>query len=323
MSRKSDSLKHQLRKKALEQANDNETVKAYRRSCDAFAEWAKGEGIKQLSEITKDVLQAYEQHLEKRPEGYSASTIHSKLAGVCKATGVSMKEISKPKRTAKTIKRGRSETKTGRAEKELADPKYARLTDLQKAVGIRRSELEKLTGADLIRDENGNAAYIRVERGKGGKEQLQWILPKDRETVEGIFSDVKPDGKVFSGEEMANHINLHKMRAEHAKDVYDYFAKLIKDHPSKANSLRDVLLKRWEKGHRDLLNENPKRYEHARRKFLSDMDDRPYKLRGENLQKAKDLGLPEEYDRLAVMAASVFALSHWRLDVTMTNYLLQ
>ena len=323
MSRKTDSLKHQLRVKALELANDNETKKAYRRSCDAFAEWAKAEGIKQLSEITKDVLQAYEQYLEQRPENYSASTIHSKLAGVCKATGVSMKEISKPKRTAKTIRRGRSETKTGRGEKELANPKYERLVDLQKAVGIRRAELSKLTGSDLIRDKHGNVAYIRVRRGKGGKETLQWILPQDKETVESIFSGVKPDEKVFSGEEMSNHLNLHKLRAEHAKNTYDYFVRLLEAHPERAERLRTVLLKRWEDGHKDLLNENPKRYAYAKKKFQQEMDERPSKLRGENLKKAKELGLPDTYNRLAVMAVSVYALAHWRLDVSVTNYLLQ
>lgn len=33
-------------------------------------------------------------------------------------------------------------------------------------------------------------------------------------------------------------------------------------------------------------------------------------------------GLLTEYNRLALMAVSVFHLSHWRLDVTVSNYLL-
>ena len=60
-----------------------------------------------------------------------------------------------------------------------------------------------------------------------------------------------------------------------------------------------------------------------RERFVEDMDDRPYKLRGENLRKARALGLPEEYNRLALMCVSVLHLSHWRLDVTTTNYLVQ
>ena len=57
------------------------------------------------------------------------------------------------------------------------DQKFTRLTTLQKAVGVRRSELGKLVGADLI--QRGNSWYVRIRRGKGGKAQLQFILPKD------------------------------------------------------------------------------------------------------------------------------------------------
>ncbi len=43
---------------------------------------------------------------------------------------------------------------------------------------------------------------------------------------------------------------------------------------------------------------------------------------GENKKLAIQKGLPTEYNRLALMAVSVFHLSHWRLDVTVSNYLL-
>jgi hypothetical protein len=52
------------------------------------------------------------------------------------------------------------------------------------------------------------------------------------------------------------------------------------------------------------------------------MDDRPYKLRGDNLSKALASGSPTEYNRLALMCVSVLHLSHWRLDVTVTNYVV-
>ncbi|MBR4763669.1 MAG: hypothetical protein IK087_05595 [Lachnospiraceae bacterium] len=66
--------------------------------------------------------------------------------------------------------------------------------------------------------------------------------------------------------------------------------------------------------HEKLKNENPKTWAFQRALFISDMDDRPYKLRGDNLRKAQVLGLPEEYNRLALMLVSVLHLSHWRLD---------
>lgn len=52
------------------------------------------------------------------------------------------------------------------------------------------------------------------------------------------------------------------------------------------------------------------------------MNEKPYKLRGNNYQKAIEQGKEMEYNRLALMAVSVFHLSHWRLDVTVTNYMI-
>ena len=40
------------------------------------------------------------------------------------------------------------------------------------------------------------------------------------------------------------------------------------------------------------------------------------------VMNARAAGVPTEYSRLALLAVSVFHLSHWRLDVTVTNYLI-
>ena len=47
-----------------------------------------------------------------------------------------------------------------------------------------------------------------------------------------------------------------------------------------------------------------------------------YYLRGRNRKFAQEHNLPTAYNRLALMAVSVFHLSHWRLDVTVCNYIL-
>jgi hypothetical protein len=94
--------------------------------------------------------------------------------------------------------------------------------------------------------------------------------------------------------------------------IYDQTEK-----PARADKLRRVLLDRFDETHTRESDAS------ARRRFIADMDDRPYQLRGENKTKAQALGLPVEYNRLALMCVSVFHLSHWRLDVTVTNYLVQ
>ena len=47
-----------------------------------------------------------------------------------------------------------------------------------------------------------------------------------------------------------------------------------------------------------------------------------YFIRGENKKLAIKKGLPLKYNKLALMAVSVFHLSHWRNDVTVASYML-
>ena len=322
MGRAKDSLKHQIRTAALTGITDSDSLRAYRRACDAFSVWAKEQGLRDLQAVSRDIIQRYADYLVSRPEGYSAFTVHLRLAPICKAAGINMAEIRKPKRTAGRIQRGRSATKTGRGEREAGQERFQRLVELQKCIGIRRAELARLTGGDLIEDDHGGM-YIHVRRGKGGKEQLQYVLPDDRETVRRIFDGIGPDDRVFSDAEMRNHINLHGMRASHARACYSFYNDLVTGNPAASEALRASLLRRWDDGHRRLLKHDAGRYRAARRAFCEDLDDRPYLLRGENREKAVRLGLPTEYNRLALMAVSVFHLSHWRLSVSVVNYMIQ
>lgn len=327
MGRTSESLQHVLIKRVLPQIRNNKTGSSYKKHLKNFARWAKENGYRRPEQITKNVIQEYEQYLEASPKQYSPATIHSYITPVCAAADVKMDEIRKPKRTAGSIIRGRRQdaagqevTRNRQGDREISSPRYARLVALQRVVGIRRAELTRLTGADLV--QRGPSLYVRVQKGKGGKTQEQYILPQDRQAVRYIFAGIGPDQRVFSKEEMSNHINLHSMRAQHGRDCYQYYLRLITTRQGAADSLRQTLLRRWEAGHEKLHRADPAAWKHQRSRFLADCDGRPYRLRGENLAKAQALGLPEEYSRLALMCVSVLHLSHWRLDVTVTNYLI-
>ena len=328
MGRNSNSLQHELLRKVLPDIENNKTSTAYKRHIKNFAKWAKGNGYKKPESITVEVIQEYENYLENDPRNYSPSTIHTYIAPVCSAAGVSMDKIRKPKRSARSITRGRERDTDGQpiaqnlqGRRQEKDPKYERLVALQAVLGIRRNELRHLVGADLIN--RGKSCYVRVRRGKGGKEQYQYILPKDAETVRQIFFGIGPEQRVFSNEEINNKINLHGLRAKHGKDCYHHYASIIENYPGVAEKLRTELLRRWDKGHERMKSSNPKAWESQRKNFIRDMDDRPYLLRGENLRKAEALDLPTAYNRLALMCVSVFHLSHWRLDVTAVNYMVQ
>ena len=299
---------------ALKGITDNQTVTAYKKDCKLFAAFCKEHGVKrpdQLQGKEKELLQGYEKELEAA--GYSASTIHRRLAAPCKATNISMSEIEKPKRTSGKITRSRNEKANRQGKREIESEKYNRLVTFQRAVGIRRAELARLTATDLTEDESGYLC-VNVSRGKGGKRQLQRLLPEDEGTVLEIFQAADPEQKLFSKEEMQNKIDLHGLRREHAQRAYKYYADRLKNEPGYKYELRKELAARYREFH--CLGDSNKR-------FLHDiMNEESYKLRGENRQKAIQQSKETEYNRLALMAVSVLHLSHWRLDVTVTNYLI-
>lgn len=312
MSR-TNSLRYDLRSKLLPGIQNNNSLRARKRAIEDFTAWAKAEPErpKHLADVTVSVLQQYADDLRADPRDYTASTIHSKLSPICVAAGINMNEVRKPKRRSNTIVRGRNPEANAQGKREVQEPRFARLTALQGAVGIRRAELKHLTGKDW------DGTYVTVERGKNGKRQRQYVLPEDRQIVNQIFANVKPDQRVFSDAEMTNKIDLHGMRAEHARKCYQYYLEHTKGRRARGR-LRADLLTAWDEGHPGEPKDSQRRKAFAATLY----DNSPYCLRGSNRAKAIKNGLPVEYNRLCLMAVSVRHLAHWRLGVTVTNYLI-
>lgn len=190
------------------------------------------------------------------------------------------------------------------------------LTSFANMVGIRRAEYEKLAALCLKTDESGYLC-IEVVDGKGGKHQLQRVLPDDVGAVSSMLAKRRDGEKVFSMEEMDKDLNLHRIRAEQAQRAYWYYHDLMKADPEYRNQLREEMYARYraENGSNAKI---PKDY------YLNLSVRGPIiRLRaGGNMEAAHCNGWGTELDRMAVMAVSVFHLSHWRTDVTMKHYLL-
>lgn len=181
-----------------------------------------------------------------------------------------------------------------------------RLYDFAARVGIRRNEYAKLKGDDLVQDESGHLC-VRVKRGKGGKFQLQRILPGDEGFIRTYFNG-DPQCRVFSPKEMRNKIDLHHLRAHVAQRAYNHYIQRLESEPDYRETLTGEIKARWQK--------------YCGKSWLPAEVEGHYHIRGKNRELAKRHGLPISYDRLALMAVSVLHLSHWRLDVTVNNYML-
>lgn len=322
---KEGNLRYTLTQEAIADLSDNQTIRTYKRGCRDFAEWTRDTyGINRASAIrgSVDVIQRYADHLQER--GYSSYTIHTYLAPVCKSLGVRMDEISKPERRVETISRSRMETANLQGKREACKAQYNRLVVFQAAVGIRRAELGKLTAGDVVNRPDG--LYVHVRQGKGGKEQWQRVLPENRSVVLAIVDGLRPEDRIFQPAELRNKIDLHALRAENAKKAYQYYNNKISADPGYRVQLLRELIARFDNGNQKLREADPRKYAARRSRFLADLgagkQDYTYRLRGESAVVARTKHLPEVYDRVALMAVSVFHLSHWRNDVTVRNYML-
>ena len=287
-----------------------QTVKQYKDHAVKFGMWCREtHGCRHMPDCLPYV-QEYIDYL--REQGKSASTIHTYVAGICRVWGVPMDDYDLPRRVVAQNTRSRG----GKAADIRADTQREaspELYDFARMVGIRRAEYADLRGTDFGEDEAG--AFVLVRKGKGGKKQKQRILPCDEMAVRAYFDG--SDDYVFTKAEMQNKIDLHHLRALRAQRAYNYYLHRIEQEDGYRAALIEQLRRVWVADDRVRAGNKmkPKRWTPKR-------VEGTYWLRDENRALARKLGRPVDYDRLALLATSVFSLSHWRHDVTVANYLL-
>lgn len=226
-----------------------------------------------------------------------------------------MEHITKPTRHCYAATRSRG-TKAMDSRSDANRESSPRLYDFAKVVGIRRHEYLALRGNNFKTDESGYPC-VEITKGKGGKYQLQRLLPDEVKQVEAYFDG--SDRYVFSKAEMTNKLDLHRIRAEVAQRAYRYYTARLAFEPGYREQLEQEIQTRWER-----YRGTPPKGSKKKHDWIWDVSRvrGEYRIRGKNRKQAIANGLPVVYDRLAIMAVSVFHLSHWRCDVTVDNYLL-
>lgn len=317
--KKTGSLAYQIRHLELARKEKErtpmlkKTENQYKKHALKYAEWAKATyGCKTLEDC-KAHIQDYANFLTAN--GKTPSTTHTYLAGICRVLDVPLENITKPIRIVAENTRSRS-TKAVDTRKDAGREASPRLYDFASIVGIRRAEYLHLTPEDLVEDDFGNPCVL-VRKGKGGKRQLQRILPDELPAIKAVFDNPATPEHLFSKSEMNNKIDLHHLRALRAQQMYRYYLDKIKNTPGYREQLIAEIRHTWE-------HDDEARKENGyKAKRWSDMKvTGNYVLRGNNRKLAQKHGLPLQYDRLALLAVSIFHLSHWRHDVTVANYLL-
>jgi len=259
-----------------------------------------------------EYAQSYCDYLKNR--GCTASTIHTYLAAVAVSfDGVKLKDINKPVRHTADYTRGRKEPFLPQKSRDLNNEAWKEIFEFNLRVGLRISELKKLKGSNFKLDESGYWC-VEVVCGKGGKYTLNRLnSDEDVEFIRKYFEGKAPDEPIFSPDMFKNHLNLHKLRAESAKNYYRIQVEKIKENPEYARQLEEEIIARWNKYNINPKTGKPKYFD---KKLITGY----YVPRGKNREKSRVSG-DGKFLKLAVMATSVFKLSHWRNDVTIASYL--
>lgn len=293
------------------------TRKTYESNFENYVDFCRAKFNAKSKEDCSLHLQDYVDFL--KIQGKSASTIHTYIAPACTYYGIPMNDIDKPARkVSENIRSRKRPDKYTRSDQQFDNDKYSLVVNFQAKVGIRRNELKQLRLNNFKQDESGYWC-VEVLRGKGGKYQLQRILPEDVEFIRSYFTTTDSSEKLFKESDFSKNMDYHRLRALQAQRAYWFYYKQLhtgdpKVDAANAYRMRGELIKRWNKYNIDTHTGKPRHFPFEDTKGV-------YKLRGDNRRKALADGLPVEYDRLAVYMVSVFNLSHWRLE-TLTNYLL-
>ena len=119
-----------------------------------FGNWCKENYHCRHFDDCKPHIQDYADFLIKK--GYSAGTIHTYLAAVCRVWNVAMDTIQKPVRHVAQNTRSRG-IKASDSRKDAQREASPRLYDFASRVGLRRREYQKLSGGDLVEDKSNKA----------------------------------------------------------------------------------------------------------------------------------------------------------------------
>ena len=292
----------------LDKIPHNLTRKSYRQIVRRYVEYCRREFNVQSFDECIGYIQTYCNYLQDK--GYTASTIHTYAAGICKCWNVPMKLIEKPIRHISEYTKGRSKYKDKyRKDADLYDEKWRYIFEFQAKIGIRRAELSKLTGKDLVFKPDDGTYNIFVKNGKGGKDSFIYVNPSDVEFIKKYFENKQPDEKIFTDDDLKNDLNLHFLRAKNAQRLYKIFEEEMKHDPSYREKLEYLVRRRWKECNRNKSTGKPK-------PFPEDSIKGNYILRGLNRKFAQNNNLPFVYNKLILKAVSILILSHFRTDIT-------
>lgn len=195
------------------------TYKAYLQQCCQFVRYCRdNHHCKNLADCRE-----YVQEWMETREDLSAYTQKLSASALCKLYGESLEELDiSTKRAARNeITRSRGVAKR---DAHFSEQKNADFVEFCRSTGLRRSEISKLRGDQLI--EKDGRYYIETT-GKGGRYREAPVCGD----VELVIRKMKEAGAGKVWAKVPTNADIHSYRADYATRIYKAYARPIEELP--------------------------------------------------------------------------------------------
>ena len=197
------------------------TYKSYLQQCCQFVRYCKD---KHHCKNLADCRQYVGEWMESRKD-LSAYTLKLSASALCKLYGESLEELGiTTKRAARSeITRSRG---TAKRDAHFSEQKNADFVEFCRSTGLRRSEITKLRGDQLLQEEG--QWYIQTT-GKGGRFRIIPICGD----VELVVRKMQAAGTGKVWKKVPQNADIHSYRADYASRIYLKYARPIEEIPRK------------------------------------------------------------------------------------------
>lgn len=197
------------------------TYKSYLQQCCQFVRYCKD---KHHCKNLADCRQYVGEWMESRKD-LSAYTLKLSASALCKLYGESLEELGiTTKRAARSeITRSRG---TAKRDAHFSEQKNSDFVEFCRSTGLRRSEITKLRGDQLI---ERDGEYCIETTGKGGRFRVITICGD----VELVIGKMKEAGTRKVWKKVPQNADIHSYRADYASRIYLKYARPIEEIPRK------------------------------------------------------------------------------------------
>lgn len=199
-----------------------ETYRSYMKHLNYFVKYCKDQHeVKTLAECKPYMNEWLQTRID---QGVSPYTQKLESAALVKLYDLSPKDL------IKTQTRHRANISRSRGEKvrdsHFSEKKNKDLVEFCKSTGLRRAELQALTGDKLI--QKGNQLYIKVNSGSKGGRYREAPVIHNMDLVKNHMTAAGSD-KVFN--KISNGADIHGYRSAYATELYNSLARPIEQIP--------------------------------------------------------------------------------------------